>query len=217
MTHRIPEPGNDVEARRRRSGIDRTYVWSGNTDLLIAQIKNVEDQLNVAHDIETAGVRVILFVEDSPEYLSSLLPILYREVVTQTQAAMEEGLNEEHRLLTMRSRAKILVAQTYEEAVEIFHSYSAYLLGVISDMRFPRDHRLDDGAGEALLQLIRSEIPDLPMLLTSSEASNAEKARQVGAVFVDKNSPSLNSAIRSFFWNISALAILFFACLTGAR
>ncbi len=98
------------------SHFDKTYVWHGNTDLLLALIKNVEDCVNVANDTQLANVRVIILVEDSPLYASSILPLLYREVVLQTQRVMEESVNKEHRLLRMRARPKILVAETYEEA-----------------------------------------------------------------------------------------------------
>ena len=179
-------------------GIDRIYIWTGNTDLLLAQIKNVEDWWNVHHDTEVAGVRVIILVEDSPVYLSSILPILYRELVSQTQAVLEEGLNEEHRLLTMRARAKILVAQNYEAALELYQEFKPYLLGVISDTRFPREGRLDDNAGVAFLSKIKSDIPDMPVLLTSSEPTNRERAESIPALFADKNSPTLHREIRSF-------------------
>jgi CheY-like chemotaxis protein len=192
----IPECSLD---EAKPSGIDRTFVWTGNSELLLAIIKSVEDSVNVVHDTETAGVRVVLFVEDSPVYLSAILPILYREVVGQTQSVLEEGLNEEHRLLTMRARAKFLIAQNYEEAMELYEQYKPFLLGVISDVSFPRNCELDNEAGVDLMKTIKAEIPDIPLLLTSSEPSNREKAEKVSAEFIDKNSPSLVSEIRQFF------------------
>ncbi|UCF90796.1 MAG: phosphoenolpyruvate synthase/pyruvate phosphate dikinase [Desulfobacterales bacterium] len=180
-------------------GIDRTFVWSGDTDILVALVKSAEDQMNAAHDTQSAGIRVILFVEDSPAYISSLLPVLYRELVSQTQAVLEEGLNEEHRLLTMRARPKILVAENYEEAVRLYDKFEPYVLGVISDVRFPCDCELDDNAGVRFLSRIKEERFDIPLLLTSSEASNAAKAATIPAFFVDKNSPSLHAEVRAFF------------------
>ncbi|MEW6263082.1 MAG: PEP/pyruvate-binding domain-containing protein [Thermodesulfobacteriota bacterium] len=185
--------------KERTEGLDRIFVWSGNADLLLAMIKNVEDRDNVHRDTQVAGVRVILFVEDSPQYLSSILPILYREVVSQTQAVLEEKLNEEHRLLTMRARAKILIAQSYEEAIAIYEEFKPYLLGVISDVRFTKAGRLDENAGVELLSKIMGEIPDIPVLLTSSEPSNREKAASIPASFIDKNSPTLYAEIHTFF------------------
>jgi CheY-like chemotaxis protein len=180
-------------------GIDRTFVWSGNTDILVSLVKSAEDRMNVAYDTASAGIRVILFVEDSPVYISTLLPVLYRELVTQTQSVLEEGLNEEHRLLTMRARPKILVARNFEEAISLYETYEPYVLGVISDVRFPRNGKLDDKAGVTLLAKIKKERFDIPLLLTSSESSNAAKATAISASFVDKNSPSLIAEVRSFF------------------
>ena len=147
-----------------REAIDRVYVWQGNSDLLLALIKNLEDRLNVAFDTERARVRVIVLVEDAPVHYSSLLPILYKEIVTQTQAAMEESVNDEHRIFRMRARPKILVAQTYEEAVDLCRRYQPYLLSVLSDVRFPRGGVMDEKAGVDLLSMIRAQNPDLPLL-----------------------------------------------------
>ncbi|MGD9269135.1 MAG: phosphoenolpyruvate synthase PpsA, partial [Desulfobacterales bacterium] len=182
-----------------RTSIDRIYVWSGNSDLLLALIKNLEDRLNVAYDTRRARVRVIILVEDSPIYYSSLLPLLYKEIVSQTQAVMEESLNDEHRILRMRARPKILVARNYEEAVELYQEYKPYLLSVFSDVRFPKNEELDDEAGFKLLSMIREDSPDLPLLNFSSEESNRERAQNIPAVFLNKNSATLHSAIRSFF------------------
>lgn len=201
LTHRNLPPDTCRWGENATLGIDRTFIWSGNTDLLVALIKSVEDWWNVEPDTHSASVRVILFVEDSPFYMSSLLPILYREVVSQTQAAMEEGLNEEHRILTMRSRAKILSVQSFEEAVRVFERYKPFLLGVIADVSFPRNGQLDNDAGPDLLRLIKREIPDLPQLLTSSEPNNQAKAANIAASFLDKNSPSLHADIRAFLLN----------------
>jgi CheY-like chemotaxis protein len=180
-------------------GIDRTFVWSGNTDILVALVKSAEDAMNVDHDTASAGIRVILFVEDSPVYISTLLPVLYRELVSQTQAVLEEGLNEEHRLLTMRARPKILVARNFEEALDLYQKYEPYILGIISDVRFPRNGKLDDNAGVDFLSTIKRERFDIPLLLTSSEPSNILKAAKVPAFFVDKNSPTLIAEVHSFF------------------
>jgi CheY-like chemotaxis protein len=182
-----------------RGAIDRLYVWYGNTDLLLALIKNLEDRMNVSYDTQRARVRVIILVEDSPIYYSSLLPLLYKEIVMQTQAVMEESLNDEHRILRMRARPKILVAENYEEAVDLYQKYRPYLLGVFSDVRFPHLGKMDDLAGFSLLKMIREENPDLPLLILTSEESNRTPAEKVPAVFLNKNSPTLHSEIRSFF------------------
>ena len=183
------------------SGIDKVFVWSGNADLLLALVKNAEDRLNVDFDTRRAKVRVLILVEDNPVYYSSFLPLIYREVVTQTQAVLELGLNEEHRLVTMRARPKILHAETFEEALAFAEKFRPYLMGIIADTRLPKNNRLDDDAGFQYLLKLRAETSDLPLLMMSSEPANRAKADRVPAVFLDKNSPTLLAELHGFFMN----------------
>jgi len=185
------QPGN-------APGIDQIFVWSGNTDILVALVKCAEDRMNVESDTRSAGIRVILLVEDSPYYLSSLLPILYRELVGQTQAVMEGTLNEDHRLLTMRARPKILVAGNYEQAMTIYERYEANVLGVISSMRMDRNGRPDEIAGVEFLDHVHGRRFDIPLLLTSSTPGDIERAKGVQAAFIDKNSDTLHEEVKRF-------------------
>ena len=198
MTHNSSRIFLDPEYQDRNS-IDKSFVWYGNSDLLLALVKSVEDCWNIAHDTHRARVRVVIIVEDSPIYYSRLLPVLYRVIVTQTYAVMEGSINDEHRLLMMRARPKILHARNYEEAEELYRQYKPYLLSVLSDVRFPRKGKLDADAGYALLSMIRKENPDIPLLNLSSEEGNRERSLRIPAVFLNKNSPSLVSEIRRFF------------------
>lgn len=182
-----------------RRGIDKFYIWSGNSDLLLALVKNAEDRLNVEFDTRRAKVRVLLLVEDSPLYQSWFLPLIYKEVVCQTQAVLGEGLNEEHRLLKMRARPKILLAESYDEAIELYEQYKSYIFGIISDTRIPEKGSLKSDAGFRFLQHVREEIFDLPLLMLSSEPQNQAKADRISAEFLDKNSPFLLKEIRDFF------------------
>lgn len=183
------------------NSIDDVYLWCCEADLLLSLIKNFEDHVNVDADTARAMVRVIIMVEDSPVHRSFFLPILYHEVVRQTQAVLDESLNEPHRLLRMRARPKILTAINYEEAMVLYEAYQPYIFGIISDIRYPRRGKMDSEAGIRLLETIRKDVPDLPMLLLSTELDNREKAEAIPAVFLDKNSPHVKSEIHSFFLN----------------
>jgi DNA-binding NarL/FixJ family response regulator len=187
------------QAAQQHRAIDHIFVWSGNADLLLALIKNVEDRMNIDYDTERARVRVIIMVEDSPIFSSSLLPLLYKEIVSQTQAVMEDTVNEEHRLFRMRARPKIVWAENYEEAENLYRRFKPFLLGVLSDVRFPRNGKLDGDAGLDLLRMIRHETPDVELLNFSSEEHNRERAAAIPAVFLNKNSPTLHRDIRTFF------------------
>lgn len=186
---------------RKLMGIDKVFLWSGNSELLLALVKNAEDRLNVDRDTQRAMVRVLILVEDSPQYYSTFLPLIYKEIVKQTQAVLGVGLNEEHRLLRMRSRPKIMLAETYEEAMTLCRKYRAYLIGIISDTRIPRNGKLDDQAGADILTFMKQEIPDLPILMLSSDSRNRMKADRIPAIFLDKNSPNLLVELQDFFLN----------------
>lgn len=181
------------------SGIDQIFIWSGDADLLLAIVKNVEDRRNVLNDTQKAQVRVIILVEDSPLYRSYFLPLMYKEVVHQTQEVLDESLNEEHRLLKMRARPKILVADTYESALALYERYQPYLFGVVADTRFPRQGKLCADAGVQFLKRVKKDIYDLPVLLISNESHNRTQAESIPAQFLDKNSPQLFDQLHAFF------------------
>jgi hypothetical protein len=180
-------------------GVDKNFLWCCEADLLLAIIKNVEDHRNVDADTRRAMVRVIIYVEDSPLYRSLFLPLIYSEVVRQTQSVLDESLNERHRLLRMRARPKILMATNYKEAQDLYQTYKPYVFTVISDATFHRGHRADAQAGFDFLRTVRREIPDLPLLMVSTEQRNRAEAERIPAVFIDKNSPLIKDELHNFF------------------
>ncbi len=198
LAHRTNRHLFDPDYRKNRP-IDKVFVWSGNTDLLLALIKSVEDRMNIDHDTQRAKVRVLIMVEDSPIYYSSILPLLYKEIVLQTQAVMEDSLNDEHRILRMRARPKILLAENFEEAEALYRRFQPYLLSIFSDVRFTRNGKMDETAGFSLLKMVRHQTPDIPLLILSSDEKNRQKAAAIPAVFLNKNSPALHTDIREFF------------------
>ncbi len=197
------------------SAVDRTYIWGGNADLLLAIIKNFEDEKNVEADTQKANVRVIILVEDSPYHFSSFLPVLYKQIVLQTQSVIEESINEEQRLLKMRGRPKVLVAHDFEGAMALYEKYKPYVLSVFSDMRFPKNGKEDDSAGYKLLKKIKKETPDLPLLTLSTEEHNREKVMDIPSVFINKNSNNLNDQIKSFFVSYLGFGAFVFRLPTG--
>lgn len=182
---------------RDYSCISKVFHWSGNNKVLLAIIKYIEDLQNVEDDSKL-GVQAILLVDDSPVYYSQILPIIYTEILTQTRCLVLHAMNSSHGLFRVRFRPKILLAETYEEAMEIIATYRYNLLGVISDVRFPKDGALTPSAGFELAQRVREMIPDLPFLLQSEELENAERAKELHLHFLDKNSPNLLQNLRTY-------------------
>lgn len=172
------------------------FCWLGNTDLLVSIIKLIEDKMNLEHDIKEVGVQMILLVEDSIRFYSSVLPNLYKFVLRQSQEFATEALNEHQRTLRMRGRPKIVLARSYEEAMDLYNKYQNNTLGIISDARYPREGKIDPHAGIRFLTEIRSRDPFIPLILQSAEVSNKEFALSCGAQFIDKNSKKMNIDLR---------------------
>lgn len=178
------------------SSFDYIFSWLGNSELLLAIIKLIEDKMNVPDDTQSVGVQIILLVEDSIRFYSSALPHLYRFVLEQSQEFSKEALNAHQRTLRMRGRPKIKLARNYEEAVRIFDQYRDNILGIISDMSFSREGKKDPYAGYRFGQYVRETGMIIPIILESSESSNESYAKQLKASFIDKNSKSYPQDLR---------------------
>lgn len=188
----------EFEATHDTSEIERIFLWQGNARILVAIVKYVEDKRNVEHDTAAAEVPVILLVEDNVRYYSSFLPTIYTELIRQSERLISEGVNLSHKLVRMRARPKILLTSSFEEAWDLFNRYRPYLLGLISDVEFPRGGALTREAGFDLARMARAAVPDLPILLQSSRAEFAPGARAVGALFLKKYSETLLSDLQRF-------------------
>lgn len=173
------------------------FCWLGNTNLILSIIKLIEDKMNLEHDIDEAGVQMILLVEDSIRFYSSILPNLYSYILTQSQSFATEALNSHTATLRMRGRPKVVLARTYEEAMDYFVRFPENILGVISDCRFPKGGVKDSEAGLKLLSEFHRRAPFLPLIMESSETENAEKAEKLGFRFIDKNSKKMNIDLRN--------------------
>lgn len=180
------------------SAFEYVFCWLGNTELLLSIIKLIEDKMNLENDL-AAGVQMILVVEDSIRFYSSLLPNLYQFVLQQSLEFATEALNSQLEMLRMRGRSKIVLARSYEEAWALYSRYSDNVLGVISDCRFPlsaSSKEKDELAGFKLLSAIRQVDEYVPLVLDSSETDKKPYADQCHAAFIDKNSKKLNQDVK---------------------
>lgn len=175
---------------------DYVFCWLGNTNLILSIIKLIEDKMNLEHDINEGGVQMILLVEDSIRFYSSILPNLYNYILAQSKRFATEALNRHSATLRMRGRPKVVLARNYEEAIALYERYSDNVLGVISDVRFPIHGEKDSEAGLKLMREIRQNDPYLPLILESSESENRAKAEAEGFRFVDKNSKKMSLDLR---------------------
>lgn len=178
------------------SAVDYVFSWLGNTEILLAIIKLIEDRMNVQEDVASVGVQVILFVEDSIRFYSSIVPQLYKYVFKQSRSFMTEALNEHEQMLRMRGRPKILLARTYEEAIEIYNTFKNNMLGVITDVSYSHNGRKDKQAGIHLCSEIRKQDQYIPLIVQSTEIANKVLAEEQQATFVSKLSDTFHLQLR---------------------
>lgn len=206
---------SDFLARHDPRDLHRIFLWQGDARILLAIVKDVEDRLNVAHDTRAVGVQVILVVEDSVHYYSSFLPVIYGELLHQSQRVITEAVNDGERIMRMRARPKILLCSTFEEAWDLFSTYRDDVLGVISDVEFPREGVPDAEAGLELARRILEPFPDVPVLLHSARPEHGAAAREAGADFLLKGSPLLLQELRRFMTEYFGFGDFTFRSLDG--
>ncbi len=177
-------------AKADLSCVDYVFSWLGNMDLLLAIIKLLEDKMN-ASDITDVGMQMILVVEDSVRFYSSVLPHIYKFLLKQSNEFADEALNDHERMMRMRGRPKVMLARDYEEAVQLYEKYGDNMLGVISDVSFKHEGAKDPKAGIKLARYFREKDPTLPIIIESSDPENESDARAMGMMFLDKNSKKL--------------------------
>ncbi len=190
-----------LQTVRERPGVDLfdgIFFWSGDSAILFAMIKALEDRRNLDPDLATGLVRFIIVIEDSIQYYSELLPAIYGEVLKQTQALISEGLTDLERMMRLRSRPKILHAQSFEQAQQVFTRHHKHLLGVVSDVEFPVQGKLTPDAGIRFGAFSRARIPDLPIILISADKENRARTEAQGLSFVDKNSATFQLDLKDF-------------------
>src|SRR5450755_888843 len=178
-------------ARNPVTDIERIFLWQGNARILIAIVKFIEDQRNVRHDTRAMGVPVLLVVEDNIRYYSSFLPVIYTELIKQSRRVIQEGLNVAHKLVRMQARPRILLSSNFEDAAQLVQEFRNYLFGVVSDVEFPWEGKLSPEAGFELARMVKSLVPDAPVVLQTSRTEFRPRANAAGYSFLRKRSATL--------------------------
>ncbi|MGB8006449.1 MAG: PEP/pyruvate-binding domain-containing protein [Terriglobales bacterium] len=183
-------------ARNPVTEIERIFLWQGNARVLIAIVKYIEDQRNVQHDTRAIGVPVLLVVEDDIRYYSSFLPVIYTELLKQSRRVIEEGINVANKLVRLQARPRILLSSNFEDAAALVQEYRSYLFGLVSDVEFPMEGKLNPDAGFELARMVRSLVPDAPVVLQTSRTEFRPRAHAAGYSFLRKRSQTLLNDLR---------------------
>jgi len=183
-----------------KQSLDKIFLWLGDPRLFVAITKLIEDELNIEHDIAQGDVQALILIEDSVRFYSSYLPVIYSEIMKQTQSLMAEGVNFAHKMLRMRARPKILLVSDFEQAYGLYKKYRGNLLGVITDVQYSKGGKIDPEAGFKFAEMLHLNDPDIPVLIQSSDSGWEKKATDMGASFINKNSPSILRQFQAFMF-----------------
>lgn len=187
------------ERRKNMPVIDKIFVWKGDSRVFFTMIKLIEDKINVDNDTRLGLVRVIILVEDAAPYYSRYLPMLYNIVMEQTRRIIDDVSTDDlYKVLRLRTRPKILLATTYEEAMSIYEKYGSQLLCLITDIEFERQGKNDKYAGFKLIKEIKADRKELPTVIQSSDERFQATANELECAFINKNSESLMQDLRTF-------------------
>lgn len=178
--------------------IDNVFIWNGDSKIFLTMVKYIEDIWNTQNDTEVGLVRVILLVEDSIQYYSMFHPLLYGEIMQQTQRLISEEVNDINKRLRMRARPKVLLVHSFEDALELYEKYKEYIIAVISDIRYDYQGKQHPQAGIKLIEHLKMHKVDCPILLQSAETENETIAQELGVHFLHKNSKILLHDLRKF-------------------
>lgn len=181
--------------------IDNVFSWNGDSKIFLTMIKYVEDKWNVENDTKIGDVRVVILVEDSIHFYSMFHPLLYSEILKQTQRLISEELNDINKRYRMRGRPKVLLCHTFEEAIETYERYKDNVIAIISDIRYSYHGKIHPKAGIKLIKHMQMHKVECPILLQSSELENKQDALDLGVNFLNKNSKTLLHDLQKFVLN----------------
>ncbi|MCK5152717.1 MAG: hypothetical protein KAQ93_00035 [Spirochaetales bacterium] len=199
----------------KMGNIEEVFLWNGNPRLFLAMIKYIEDKRNAPYDTSKGYVNVILLIEDSITFSSIYLPLLYAEIMEQTQRLISEEQNDNNKYLRMRTRPKVIMVRTFEDAVEAVQTYKESLLGIISDIEYLHNGEIDTDAGFDFLSYLKENKIDIPILLQSSDATKRPRAESMNVKFLHKKSSTLLADISQFIFKKLGFGSLIFKNKNG--
>ena len=189
---------SDLAGLDEPDAVDACFLWTGDSRLFLAMIKYAEDRHNAPNDSRDGRVGVLLVVEDSVPFYSAYLPLLYGEMMRQTQRLIGEEMNDRDKYWRMRTRPKVLLARSWEEAIEVIEHYRDALIGIVSDISFHRGGAVDEEAGLSLIERVRDTGISVPVLIQSSDSSMAAEAERRGARFHGKHAGDIHRGMHRF-------------------
>ena len=188
----------EISKKNIERSIDKVFIWSGNANVFPAIIKYVEDKMNLERDYRIADIRSIIMVEDNPRQYSITLPFLYQTMLKYVRNLIDNRLSNIDKFFLFRARPKIILVSNYENAIKMFEKYKNNIIGIVSDVRFPKNGSIDDRAGIKLIKHVRERSKHIPIVLHSTDKNHIDNALRYNAAFLHKGSSTLLQDLETF-------------------
>jgi len=179
--------------------ITKLFTWNGDGKIILTIVQSIEDAANITLTPElTQQCRCVLLIEDSIQYYSTYLLLIYEEIWNAVETITQDTLNEEHRIQRLNNRPLVLHALNFEEGVKLYEKHKNKLVGIITDNQEEQQKKSRKQAGLELARNVWNEKPDLPVLIQSSEPIKRDIPLEKHIKFISKNAPNLLVVVKEF-------------------
>jgi hypothetical protein len=198
LGNNIPEL-KKIEEKDTQRIVSKIVTWNGDGKIILAVIQLLEDTVNLQRDSSLAAhSRCMLLVEDSIQYYSTYLLLLYDEIHGFLESILSDSITEEQRATRLNTRPVLLHAQELSTAETLYQTYKNNIIGIITDNQLGHDEKKKIHAGETLVNLVRQEKPSIPILIQSSEPYRGTLPHESPIRFVSKKDATLALIIKDF-------------------
>jgi hypothetical protein len=179
--------------------ITKLFTWNGDGKIILTIVQSIEDAANITLTPElTQQYRCVLLIEDSIQYYSTYLLLIYEEIWNTVETITKDTINEEHRIQRLNNRPLVLHALDFEEGVKLYEKHKNMLVGIITDNQEEQQKKSRKQAGLELARNVWNEKPDLPVLIQSSEPIKRDISLEKHIKFISKNAPNLLVVVKEF-------------------
>ncbi|HIG99997.1 MAG TPA: hypothetical protein HA258_05390, partial [Thermoplasmata archaeon] len=188
-----------VEEINTENIFNKIVTWNGDGKIILTIIQLIEDTVNIHKDQQLANHgRYVLLIEDSTQYYSSYLLLLYDEIHGFLQSMLSDSLSEEQLVLRLSTRPVLLHVQDFDAAEQLYHTNKKRIIGIITDNNLDRGGNKTSRVGEKIAQFIESDKLNIPILIQSSEPHKGNLPEGLQLRFVSKKEPTLALIIKDF-------------------
>ena len=179
--------------------ITKLFTWNGDGKIILTIVQSIEDATNITLTPDlTQQCRCVLLIEDSIQYYSTYLLLIYEEIWNTVETIMQDTINEEHRIQRLNNRPLVLHALDFEEGVKLYEKHKNKLIGIITDNQEEQQKKTRKQAGLEFARNVWNEKPDLPVLIQSSEPIKRDISLEKHINFISKNAPNLLVVVKEF-------------------